>query len=69
MADRAADYRRKLAAAFEAVGRPADAEPLLQQLLEGDGADDLGLLISLGNVQVRHCKASSCPFPGPHPAS
>lgn len=54
IADRVQDYREKLAAAFQAVGQPADAEPLLQQVLEAqpEAGALLDLLARLGNVQV-----------------
>ena len=54
IADRAQDYRNRLAAAYQVAGRPADAEPLLQQLLDAEPEEgaELDLLTRLGSVQV-----------------
>jgi len=54
IADRTQDYRNRLALAYQAAGRPADAEPLLQQLLDAEPGEGvrLDLLTRLGSVQV-----------------
>ncbi len=54
IADRVQDYRNRLALAYQAAGRAADAEPLLQQLLDAEPEEGtrLDLLTRLGSVQV-----------------
>ena len=62
IADRLQDYRNRLALAYQAARRPADAEPLLSQLLdsEPEEAAELDLLTRLGSVQVPPASWPQC---------